>query len=95
MQFKGDVYTDVLEAVNWYAQAQESLADEFLDELKFTLSRVGDHPRQFQRIWKNTHHALVKRFPYVVYFQLTKSGDIIVLAVLHTSRNPRIWKSRS
>jgi toxin ParE1/3/4 len=95
MLFKGDVYTDVVEAVDWYAHRQEGFADEFLSELKTTLSRVRENPRQFERVWKNTRHALVKRFPYVVYFQLMKNDEIVVVAVLHTSRNPRIWKSRS
>jgi plasmid stabilization system protein ParE len=37
--------------------------------------------------------ALVTKFPYVVLYR-EDQGEIIVIAVFHTSRNPSVWQSR-
>jgi plasmid stabilization system protein ParE len=42
----------------------------------------------------NTRRALLKRFPYAVYFAVDNE-IIVVLAVFHTSRDPESWRRRS
>ena len=66
----------------------------FLDELDLVFQRIKDNPRQFPRVEGDVHRALLRHFPYGVYF-LAKSEDIKVLAVLHLHREPDMWKSRN
>jgi plasmid stabilization system protein ParE len=40
-----------------------------------------------------TRRALVRRFPYAIYFH-AMSDEIVVLAVIHSRRHPRHWQSR-
>jgi plasmid stabilization system protein ParE len=37
--------------------------------------------------------ALLHTFPYAVYFHLSEE-TVLVLAVLHLRRNPKVWRGR-
>jgi len=65
----------------------------FLDELDVIFRRIEDNPRQFPRIDSNVRRALLRHFPYGVYF-IDDSHALAVLAVLHLHREPDMWKSR-
>ena len=65
----------------------------FLDELDVIFRRIEDNPRQFPRIDSNVRRALLRHFPYGVYF-IDDSNALAVLAVLHLHREPDMWKSR-
>jgi toxin ParE1/3/4 len=51
------------------------------------------NPLAYPRVRGDTRRALVRRFPYAVYFRPT-ADETVVLAVMHGRRNPRRWRSR-
>jgi plasmid stabilization system protein ParE len=51
------------------------------------------NPLAFPAIYADTRRAVVRRFPYVIYFRLL-AGDIIITAVMHRRRHPRRWRDR-
>jgi toxin ParE1/3/4 len=84
---------DVEAAFEWYENEQAGLGVEFLDELRATYKRITDGPLKYQELRGAIRHALLKRFPYAVYFAV--EGEIvIVVAVLHASRDPAEWQRR-
>ena len=84
---------DVEEAGIWYETRQPGLGLRFLDELDSVMRRIAATPFQFPRIHPSVRRALLKRFPYSVYFLL---GDeqVEVIAVLHQHRHPDTWRKR-
>mgnify|MGYP001574658795 CR=1 FL=1 len=78
----------------WYEDQQSGLGSRFLDELELVFGRIVDNPRQFPLVDGDVHRALLRHFPYGVYF-LAESEEIHVLAVLHLHREPDMWKSRN
>ena len=38
--------------------------------------------------------AVVSRFPYVVLYR-EEAGEVVVISVFHTARDPSIWQSRT
>ena len=44
--------------------------------------------------FRGVRPAKLRRFPYVVYYRVL-ADRIEVLAVLHGSRDPRIWQGRA
>ena len=85
---------DVAAAFHWYENEQVGLGLEFLDELRATYARVVEVPLQYQHLRSGIRRALTHRFPYAVYFGI--EGDVIVvLAVLHASRDPAEWQRRT
>lgn len=37
--------------------------------------------------------ALLDRFPFAVYY-VPEANDLVILAVVHTARDPAFWRSR-
>lgn len=84
---------DIVAAFDWYEKEQTGLGRQFLDEVRATYDRIADGPLAYQGIRVGIRRALVRRFPYTVYFAV--EGDVVVvLAVLHVNRNPEEWQRR-
>lgn len=82
---------DVAATFTRYEIEQGGLGQEFLDELRATYDRVADGPLKYQHLRAGIRRALVHRFPYAVYFAI-EADAIVVLTVLHVSRNPAEWQ---
>lgn len=82
------------EAVDYYRQeASRDLALDFLEKVQATLERISESPLQFPVVHRGVRRAIVKRFPYGVFFRLR--GDFVkVIAIVHHARHPRVWKRR-
>ncbi len=84
---------DATHAANWYKEKRKGLGDEFLFALEAKINEIQRNPTHFQTVYKNIRRALTKRFPYGIFF-IIEDDTVYVLAIQHTSRNPKIWKKR-
>jgi plasmid stabilization system protein ParE len=84
---------DVEAAATWYEYERSGLGLEFLDEVRSAYDRVVNSPFGYQVLRFGVRRALVRRFPYIVYF-IIEDNVVEVIAVLHTSRNPAEWQRR-
>lgn len=84
---------DVAAAYHWYDNEEPGLGAEFLDELLAAYDRIAAGPLQYQDVRSGVRRALLRRFPYVVYFAV-EPDVVVVLAVLHASRDPAEWQRR-
>jgi plasmid stabilization system protein ParE len=84
---------DVAAAYDWYEKERAGLGREFLDELRATYNRIADGPLKYQHLRSGIRRALVRRFPYGVYFAV-EDDVIVVLCVLHANRDPAEWQRR-
>lgn len=85
---------DIAAAAVWYEDQQSGLGTRFLHELSLVFQRIQQNPFEFPRVGNDVRRALLRRYPFGVYF-LAKPSDVKVLAVLHLHRHPDIWKSRN
>ena len=54
---------------------------------------IADGPLKYQELRDGIRRALLRRFPCAIYFAI--EGDIVVVvAVLHASRDPAEWQRR-
>ncbi len=84
---------DVAAAYQWYENEEPGLGLAFLDQLLATYDRIATGPLQYQDLRTGIRRALLRRFPYAVYFAV--EGDfVVVLAILHVSRDPAEWQRR-
>jgi len=77
----------------WYDLQKEGFGDEFIAEVDKTIIRIQQNPYQFSKVKKLARMAVVKRFPFGVFY-IIKGNIINVFAIFHFSRNPMIWKKR-
>lgn len=85
---------DLSEARDWYEAQRPGLGGEFLTAVDECLEHIISFPESYAVEYKGVRPAGIRRFPYVVYYRLTDEGPEI-LAVLHGSRHPRIWRMRA
>lgn len=85
---------DLHAAAVWYHERCRGLGHEFLDDVLSTFESIADRPLTYALIYRHMRRALVRRFPFGVYFRL-EHPEIPVVAVIHGSRHPRHWKNRS
>ena len=82
---------DVAATYQWYEAEQAGLGSEFLEELDASYDRIVDGPFKYRDLESGIRRALLRRFPYAVYFAV-EADVVVVLAVLHVSRDPAEWQ---
>lgn len=85
---------DLTAAASWYEQQRVGLGHDFLDEALAALHRVAAQPLTYPVVHRNTRRALMTRFPFGIYFRVEESR-IVVVAVVHGSRHPSRWQTRT
>ena len=84
---------DVAAAHQWYENERAGLGLQFLDQLSNAYDRIVEDPLRYQDLDAGVRRAFLRRFPYAVYFAV-ESDVVVVLAVLHVSRDPAEWQRR-
>jgi len=83
-------------AARWYEAQGPDLGRRFLQEVREAFHRIRTNPEASSEGYRNTRRALIRRFPYgVIYLHVPEQGTIVVLAVLHCGRDPKLWRQRS
>lgn len=83
---------DIQGIVDYYDLISVALADRFLGELDQKLDKIRKLPEGYQKRIASTRMAFLDHFPFGVHYK-TYMNSIVVIAVLHTSRNPMKWRS--
>ena len=85
--------SELLEAVKWYEKKVRGLGANFLLNVEATIESILRIPEAYTLTYKNTRRALVRKFPFSVHY-IIDGNNIVVLAIFHSSRNPKEWKKR-
>ena len=93
IKFKPIAIRDIRDAGLWYENERAGLSARFLDEIATVEARLLDNPLQFPSIGVGVRRALIRDFPYTVYFTLVDQL-IEVEAVLHQHRGPAALRIR-
>lgn len=91
--FRPEAEAELLGARAWYEGERVGLGAIFAAAVETTVTAILQNPLAYPRVKGDTRRALVRRFPYAVYFRPI-GDEIIVLAVMHGRRLPRRWRSR-
>ena len=87
------VELDIEATFNWFEREESGLGSQFLVELRAAYARILVHPFGYQDLRAGVRRALTRRFPYGIYFSV-EADAIVVLAVLHSARDPEEWQRR-
>jgi plasmid stabilization system protein ParE len=78
----------------WYAERSISASQRFRDQVQRTIERIADNPNLGAPFRWNCRWLRVRRFPYLIYFELTASNQVRVYAVAHSRRRLGYWVRR-
>jgi len=85
---------EYLDALAWYIAHSERVGRRFQAELNSTMDWLADFSEQCPHFDKDTLFKRLKRFPYVLFFELLPDNKIQVLAIAHERRRPGYWRHR-
>jgi plasmid stabilization system protein ParE len=75
----------------WYYEGQgEGLGESFLTAVNAAFEAIERYPEMFAQVHGGVRRALVSRFPYAVFYRV-EPRRVVVLTVLHTARDPKLW----
>ncbi len=84
---------DLAEAANWYRDQSGAVGERFRLAVDEALDRIRENPLAFAKVHGSTRRALTHRFPYSVFFQV-QADNLLVVAIVHQARDPRVWRRR-
>jgi len=88
--FRPRVGRDLACAYGWYEEQRLGLGEEFLAAAGASFDAVEEFPARHARVHGEVRRAMVSRFPYGVFYRI-EPKQVVVLTVLHTARDPRLW----
>ena len=94
VHFRPDAETDVADAAAWYETQRAGLGAEFLDEILNICSSIAENPQLYPLVHRKTQRAVIHKFPFVIYYRV-ENRLVSIIAVMHGSRDPNKWKSRT
>ncbi len=88
---------DLTEVLGWYKeQNAEGLHKRFIEALSQVLKRLENNPESNPIVHKNVRQALLKKFPYKILYTFDNAiVEVLVIAVIHQKRDPKIWQGRT
>lgn len=91
-----DARLDLKESIGWYNQQKAGLGKRFYESEKSKLNYIKNNPLHYQVSYRDVRNALVNKFPYQIHYRIEEeSKRIVVFGVIHSGRDPRVWKSRN
>jgi plasmid stabilization system protein ParE len=88
--YRRKVGRDLAGAYGWYEDQRAGLGEEFLAAVDATFDAIERIPEMFRHVHGEVRRANVSRFPYAVFYRVDPKS-VVVLTVLHTARDPRLW----
>ena len=73
---------DILDAARYYERKQETLGRQFCERIDDAIQLIREHREVFPVCLGKYRRALIKQFPYALYYQI-EMEEIVVVAVLH------------
>ncbi len=92
--YRREIQDDLNQASRWYEQRREGLGDEFIRAVEKTLEGISRNPLRYAALHRDVRCARLGKFPYGIFFYVLREEVVVVLAVIHHSRDPSLWKER-
>ena len=88
--YRRTVGRDLAGGFGYYEGQSEGLGEKFLAAVDSAFDAIERYPEMFSRVYGEVRRTLVSKFPYTVFFRV-ESKRVVVLTVLHTARDPKLW----
>jgi plasmid stabilization system protein ParE len=84
---------DIKEAADWYNSKQEKLGKRFTQHIREKVNLLKKNPFSSVNRYDEVRTAVLDVFPFMIHYLIDEDKKLVVItAILHTSRNPDIWK---
>jgi plasmid stabilization system protein ParE len=94
VRIRAKARADIDRAARWHETKRRGLGREFLKEVEAAFTRIAENPKPYAELHRSIRRALLRRFPFGVFYHLS-GGIAVVVAVMHSSRDPNEWQART
>lgn len=81
-------------AYAWYERHRRGLGDQFLGRFEESVALILEMPEAFPTVHGDLRRALLRRFPYSVYYRPLDTEHLEIVGCLHTRQDPGRWRRR-
>ena len=90
-----EAVTDIQEATKWYNEQVPGLGLRFKKQVKKQINSLKTNPKSYGKRYSDVRCVLINKFPFLIHFKINETKNTVeIFAILHTSRNPKIWEER-
>ena len=95
IKIESDALKDIQEATDWYNEQLQGLGSRFQKKVIVQINSLKSNPSRYAIRYADVRCMVIKKFPFMVHFTTDENQKLVeVFAIIHTSRNPRIWEER-
>ena len=91
--FHPEALEEYREATLYYAERDPVLALRFVEAVEEAIRRILESPERWRVLDEDIRRCLTRVFPYGVLYTI-EPEFILIVAVMHCSREPGYWKRR-
>lgn len=92
--FNASIPDDLAAAISYYEDISPAVANRFRTAVDRRLDEIAKRPESFPGDVTPIRFAKIDQFPYLIFFVL-KSDLVSVIAILHGSTEPGMWRKRT
>jgi plasmid stabilization system protein ParE len=81
------------DAVQYYAEQRTEIAQAFINAIEDAIFRIKESPNRYAKIDEDICRCMTRKFPYGILYTI-EQDYILILAVMHCSREVGYWKNR-
>jgi toxin ParE1/3/4 len=85
---------DLADAKAWYQRQRAGLEMHFILCVEAAFEQIRRTPEVGTQVAPDVRRVVVRHFPYGVFYRINRD-QIAILAVYHSKRDPRGWRSRT
>jgi toxin ParE1/3/4 len=85
---QSEAVDDIQAVFDWYEAQRSGLGYEFIDEIEDGLERLSRHPQHYSATSQKYRKLRIKRFPYLIVFEI-EDLRVIINSVRRISQEPK------
>ncbi len=84
---------DIQETFEWYESQLKGLGLRYKNQTKKEINSFKKDPYLFSIKYHSIRCRKIEKFQFLIHYKINEEAKtVLVFALLHTSRNPEIWK---
>jgi len=91
--FLAEARLEYREATVFYEERRRGLGSQFSVEVEAAIGRILEAPHRWPRLEEDVRRCFTHTFPYAILYTI-EADFVLILAVMHCSREPGYWKNR-
>ncbi|MCU0567631.1 MAG: type II toxin-antitoxin system RelE/ParE family toxin [Oculatellaceae cyanobacterium Prado106] len=91
--FHPEALTEYSEAVQYYLTQRTEVAQAFINAVEEAIYKIREFPTRYAVIDEDVRRCMTRKFPYGILYTL-EQDYILIMAVMHSNREPGYWKNR-